>query len=156
MKEFEMTDLELYERGIQFLLEELGPVEMPHFLQQCKPRKTDYTAERHKLLDNDPDIPTLAKHSRREEAARKVEEQAKTQRIAAWRKNLIELTDSEIFEVGFKILLEKLGHAGTIGFCLHHFEHGNHDDAADVAQHLPEAELVSRPRQQAPVTAPNP
>ena len=151
-----MTDAEVYERGLEVLLKALGPDEMPRFLQQCKPRKTDYTAERHKLLDNDPDIPTLAKHIRREEAARKVEEQAKTQRIAAWRKNLIELTDSEIFEVGFKILLEKLGHAGTIGFCLHHFEHGNHDDAADVAQHLPEAELVSRPRQQAPVTAPNP
>lgn len=116
------TDLELYERGIQFLLEELGPDEMPRFLQQCKPRTYDYTAERHKLLDNDPDIPRLAKHIQREEAARKVAERAKTQRITAWRKNLIELTDSEIFEVGFKILLEKLGHAGTIGFCLHHFD----------------------------------
>ena len=150
-----MTDAEVYERGLEVLLKELGPDEMPRFLQQCKPRTYDYTAERHKLLDNDPDIPTLAKHSRREEAARKVEERAKIQRIAAWRKNLIELTDSEIFEVGFKILLEKLGHAGTIGFCLHHFEHGNHDDAADAPPHLPEGSLVSHPRQQAPVPAPN-
>ena len=143
-----MIDAEVYQRGLEVLLKELGPDEMPRFLQQCKPRKTDYTAERHKLLDNDPDIPTLAKHSRREEAARKVEEQAKTQRIAAWRKNLIELTDSEIFEVGFKILLEKLGHAGTIGFCLHHFEHGNHGDSADAKPSPPEAELVSPARQQ--------
>ena len=149
-----MTDAEVYQRGLEVLLKELGPDEMLRFLQQCKPRTYDYTATRQQSLKNE-ELDTIVNCIRQEEFERQAEEQAKTQRIAAWRKNLIELTDSEIFEVGFKILLEKLGHAGTIGFCLHHFEHGNHDDAADATPHLPEADLVSHPRQQAPVTAPN-
>ena len=149
-----MTDAEVYQRGLEVLLKELGPDEMPRFLQQCKPRTYDYTATRQQSLKNE-ELDTIVNQIQQEEFERQAEEQARTQRIAAWRRNLIELTDSEIFEVGFKILLDKLGHAGTIGFCLHHFEHGNHDDAADAPPHLPEAELVSHPRQQAPVPAPN-
>lgn len=144
-----MTDVEVYQRGLEVLLKELGPDEMPRFLQQCKPRTYDYTATRQQSLKNE-EIDTIVDWIQQEEFERQAEEQGKAHRITGWRKNLIELTDSEIFEVGFKILLEKLGHAGTIGFCLHHFEHGNHDDSA------PEGNLVNRPRQQAPVTAPNP
>ena len=66
------------------------------FLQQCKPSDYDYTAERHKWLANQPDIPTIAKRIQKREAERKEEERIKAKRVAAWRNGLLELTDLEI------------------------------------------------------------
>ena len=144
-----MTDLELYERGIQFLLEELGPDEMPRFLQQCKPRTYDYTATRQQSLKNE-EIDTIVDGIQQEEFERQAKEQGKAHRITAWRNNSAELTKLERFEIGHKALVTKLGLSGTWTFFKHHFKQGNHDDSADATPHLPEADLGSPLRQQGP------
>ena len=56
-----MTDLEIYELGTKKLTEQIGTAYAAQFLQKCKPRDYDYTAERHKWLAEDPDILTMAK-----------------------------------------------------------------------------------------------
>ena len=144
-----MTDAEVYQRGLEVLLKELGPDEMPRFLQQCKPRTYDYTATRQQSLKNE-EIDTIVDWIQQEEFERQAEEQGKAHRITAWRNNSAELTELERFEIGHKTLVTKLGLSGTWTFLKHHFKHGNHDDSA------PEGNLVGHPRQQAPVTAPNP
>ena len=46
----DMTDAEVYERGIEILLDRLGPAGLFQFLRQCKPCSGDYTAERQKWI----------------------------------------------------------------------------------------------------------
>ena len=142
-----MTYAEVYQRGLEVLLKELGPVEMPRFLQQCKPRTYDYTATRQQSLKNG-ELDTIVDWIQQEEFERQAEEQVKAHRITAWRNNSAELTELERFEIGHKALVAKLGLSGTWTFFTHHFEHGNHGDAADAQPSPPEAELVSHPRQQ--------
>ena len=60
-----ITDKELYEIGLAELKVQLGPACTERFLRQCKPSDPDYTAERHKWLANQPDIPTIAKRINR-------------------------------------------------------------------------------------------
>lgn len=122
MDVLQMTDLEIYELGIKELTEQLGPAYATQFLQHCKPRKYDYTAERHKYMANDPDIYTLAKRIQQGEASRKEAEHIKAERIAAWRKGLVELTDIEIYELGFKILADELKGYGLLRFITQHFK----------------------------------
>ena len=43
-----MTDLEVYELGIAYLKDELGPVGFSRFLSQCEPLTGDYSVDRHK------------------------------------------------------------------------------------------------------------
>ena len=119
---FQMTDLEIYELGIKELTKQLGPAYTTQFLQNCKPRNYDYTAERHKWMDNDPDIRTLAKRIQQREASRKEEERLRADRIAAWREGILELTDIEIYELGFKILADQLKGYGLLRFITQHFK----------------------------------
>ena len=77
-----MTDIEIYELGIKELTEQLGAAYTKRFLQRCKPRDYDYTAERHKLLANDPDIPTIVKQIQQARAAEEKEEYIKAERVA--------------------------------------------------------------------------
>ena len=142
-----MTDAEVYERGLEVLLKELGPDEMPRFLQQCKPRTYDYTATRQQSLKNE-ELDTIVNQIQQEEFERQAEEQVKAHRITAWRNNSAELTELERFEIGHKALVTKLGLSGTWTFFTHHFEHGNHGDSVDAKPSPPETELVSPPRQQ--------
>ncbi len=130
----EMTDLELYEVGIKELTEQLGPAYTAKFLQQCKPNEYDYSLERHKLLANQPDIDTIAKRIQQREA----EERIKAERIAAWRKGLLELTDIEIYELALEILIDKFSVYGFIRFFQQHFKNLNADQAIDPPQHLPD------------------
>ena len=123
----EMTDLELYEVGIKELTEQLGPAYTAKFLQQCKPSNYDYTAERHKLLADQPSIDKIVERIRRREVEQKEEERIKTERIAAWRKGLLELTNIEIYELGLKILADKLHVYGYVGFLQQHFKQLNND-----------------------------
>ena len=127
----EMTDLELYEVGIKELTEQLGPTYTAKFLQQCKPNDYDYTAERHKLLANQPDIPTIVKRIQQREAEREAEERIKAERIAAWRNGLLDLTDIEIYELAVKILVDRLHVYGSVGFFQQHFKHLNSDQPID-------------------------
>ena len=73
-------------------------------------------------MANDPDIYTLAKRIQQGEASRKAEERIKAERIAAWRKGILELTDIEIYELGFKILADELKGYGLLRFITQHFK----------------------------------
>ena len=119
---FQMTDLEIYELGIKELTKQLGTAYTTQFLHNCKPRTYDYTAERHKWMDNDPDIRTLAKRIQQGAASRKEEERLKAERIAAWREGMLELTDIEIYELGFKVLADELKGYGLLRFITQHFK----------------------------------
>ena len=151
----EMTDLELYEVGIKELTEQLGPAYTAKFLQQCKPSDYDYTAERHKLLANQPDIPTIVKRIQQREAEREAEERIKAERIAAWRNGLLDLTDIEIYELAVKILVDRLHVYGSVGFFQQHFKHLNNDQPIDLPQRsLPDSDASVKPNQQMRETDP--
>ena len=122
MDVLKMTDLEIYELGIKELTEQLGVTYTKRFLQRCKPRDYDYTAERHKLLANDPDIPTMVKQIQQARAAQEKEEYIKAERVASWRKGLLELTDIDIYELALKILSDRLDGYGLATFIMHHFK----------------------------------
>ena len=123
MEILEMTDIEIYELGIKKLTEQMGTTYTTQFLQKCKPRDYDYTAERHKWLVDDPDIPTIVKQIQEEKALQAKEERVKAERIDAWRSGLLELTDIEIYELGFKVLADSLGAYGLLRFITRHFKH---------------------------------
>ena len=122
MDVLKMTDLEIYELGIKELTEQLGAAYTKRFLQRCKPRDYDYTAERHKLLANDPDIPTIVKQIQQARAAEEKEEYIKAERVASWRNGLLELTDIEIYELALKVLSDRLEGYGLATFIMHHFK----------------------------------
>ena len=134
MNVLNMTALELYERGLEALRDKLGTAETTRFLHQCKPGTGDYTADRHNWLKDEP----LDTSVKRLEAARVArEERVKAQRVAAWRKNLLELTDIELFEVALEVLLDQIGHYGMLrffGYC-----HQNYDALPQLS--LPHNEL---------------
>lgn len=140
----EMTDLEIYELGIKELIEQIGPAYTKRFLRQCKPNEYDYSVERHKLLANQPDIPTIAKRIRKREAERKEEERIKSKRVAAWRKGLLELTDLEIYELGLKVLVERLDAYGFLRFITYHFKQLSATQTGDPSQPpLPDRDVNS-------------
>lgn len=144
-----MADLEIYEMGLKELKAQLGPAYTARFLQQCKPSEYDYTAERHKLLANQPDIHAIATRIQQREAEREEEERIKTKRITAWRKGLLELTNIEIYELGLKILVDKLHVYGYVGFLQQHFKNLNSDQPIDQSQQpLPDSDASVMPNQQ--------
>ena len=64
-----------------------------------------------------PDIPTRSSSGSNVKTVQseKPKERIKAERIAAWRKGLLELTDIEIYELGLKILADKLHVYGYVG-----------------------------------------
>ena len=134
MNILEMTAGELYKAGVDELIAQMGHAYTDRFLQQCKPNDNDYTAERHKWLDDDPDIPTMIKRIQARKAAQETEERIKTERIQAWRKGLLQLTDIEIHEFGAKVLTDKLGVPGSIQFLRHHFKQNEWAQSVDLPQ----------------------
>ena len=127
----EMTDLEIYELGVKELTEQMGTTYAARFLQKCKQRNYDYTAERHKWLADDPDIPTMVNQIQEARALQAEEERVKAERVAAWRKGLLELTDIEIYELGLKVLADSLGAYGLATFITQHFKHLDSDQPID-------------------------
>ena len=83
-----MTDLEIYELGTKKLTEQMGTTYAAQFLQKCKPRDYDYTAERHKWLADDPDILTMAKQIQEEKPCKQ-------------RKNTLKLKESPRGEMAY-------------------------------------------------------
>ena len=149
MNILEMTDLEIYEIGLEALTLQLGTAEKMRFLQQCKPSDYDYTADRLKWLANQPDIPTIAKRIQQREAEQETEERIKAERIAAWRNGLLELTDIEIYEFGLKVLADRLGAYGLLRFITQHFKHLNGDQSINQPQQpLPDNDTSVVPNQQ--------
>ena len=95
----EMTDLELYEMGINVLSEKLGASEVPRFIRQCQPGKGDYSVDRHKLLANQPDIDTIVKRIQDRRTARKAEERTRAKRFSAPQSEIRKMRDIEIYEI---------------------------------------------------------
>lgn len=134
MNILEMTEGELYKAGLEELIVQMGTTYTEQFLKQCKPNDSDYTAERHKCLDDDPDIPTMVNQIQEKKIEQAAEERIRAERINAWRKGLLELTDIEICELGAKILTDKLGVPGSIVFLRHHFKQNEWDQSVDLPQ----------------------
>ncbi|MDE0398014.1 MAG: tetratricopeptide repeat protein [Candidatus Poribacteria bacterium] len=116
MNVLEMTDDELYEVGIKALTDKLGASEVPRFIRQCQPGKGDYSVDRHKLLANQPDIDTIVKRIQDRRTAREAEERARAKRFAMPQSEIQKMTDIEIYEIGNRVLINKLGAVGLIGF----------------------------------------
>lgn len=135
----EMTDLEIYELGTKNITEQMRTTYATMFLQKCKPRDYDYTAERHKWLADDPDILTMTKQIQEENALPANEESVKAERITAWRSGLVELTDIEIYEFGFKVLADSLGAYGLLRFITQHFKNLNIEQRTDHIQNSEDA-----------------
>ena len=87
---------------------------------------------------DDPDILTMAKQTQAEKVLQAKEESVKVERIAAWRKGLLELTDIEIYEFGFKVLADSLGAYGLLRFITQHFKQLNRDQPIDRPQPQPD------------------
>ena len=139
MNVLEMTDIEVYKLGIKELTEKIGPLYTEQFLKQCKPREYDYTAERHKLQGNTPDIPTMVKQIQQTSAAREKEERIKNERITAWRDGRLELTGTEIYELALKILADRLDAYGLATFIMYHFKQSSSNKHINLFQQsLPE------------------
>ena len=155
MNILEMTDLEIYELGTKKLTEQMGPTYTTQFLQKCKPRDYDYTAERHKWLTDDPDIPTIAKQIQEEKALQAKQERLKAERIAAWRNGLLELTDIEIYELGFKVLADSLGAYGLLRFITQHFKYLNGDQPVNRSQPKSDNDVSLAQAGQMPTTEPH-
>ena len=151
----EMTDLEIYELGTKKLTEQMGTTYATQFLQKCKPRDYDYTAERHKLIADDPDILTMAKQIQAEKALQAKEERVKAERIAAWRNGLLELTDIEIYELALKIIIDKFGGYGFIRFFQEHFKHLNKDQPIEKPQSRSNNDVSLVQAGQMPTTEPH-
>ena len=151
----EMTYLEIYEMGLKELKAQMGPAYTACFLQQCKPSDYDYTAERHKLLADQPSIDKIVERIRRREVERKEEERIKAERVAAWRNGSLELTDIEIYELALKILIDKFGAYGYIQFFQQHFKQLNSNQSIDRTQPQSNNDVSLAQAGQMPATEPH-
>ena len=116
MNVLEMTDDELYEIGIKVLTDKLGASEVPRFIQQCQPGTGDYSVDRHKLLANQPDIDTIVKRIQDRRTAREAEKRTRAKRFSMPQSEIQKMTDIEIYEIGSRVLVNKLGAAGSMQF----------------------------------------
>ena len=116
MNAIELTDDELYEISRKVLTDKLGASQVQRFIRHCKPGKGDYSVDRHKLLANQPDIDTIVKHIQDGRTAREAEERARAKRFAASQSEIREMTDTEVYEIGSQVLVDRLGVAGLIRF----------------------------------------
>ena len=116
MNTLEMTDSELYEKGLKVLTDKLGASEVQRFIRQCKPGKGNYSVDRHKLLADQPDIDTIVKRIQDRRIAKEAEERARAERFAASQSEIRKMTDVEIYEIGNQVLVDKLGVGGLMRF----------------------------------------
>ena len=118
MNTLEMTDDELYEIGVRILTDKLGASEVPRFIRQIPPGKGDYAVDRHKFLANETDIDTIVKRIQDRRKEREAEEHARAERFAAPQSKIQKMTDIQIYEIGSRALVNKLGIDGVWGFIL--------------------------------------
>ena len=105
----DMTDAEVYELGLEILLDELGHAGTIRFLGQCKSPTGDYTAERHKWLDG-LDMATIVRGI--QELQQKKQESSENE----FSKDLSEMADIEVYRFGLSIISGKLGPSGQLRF----------------------------------------
>lgn len=115
MNIFKMTEQEIYEAGIEILKEKLGPA-IDRFLPQCKPGKGNWSVDRHKWINREPDIQSLVKRIQQSREKAAEEERLRRQRAAASQAEILKMTDFEIYEIGLGALCDKLGPAGMNRF----------------------------------------
>ena len=107
-----MRDLEIYELGIELLIDKLGPAGMMRFFRKGDPGKGDYSVDRHKLPQ--PNMDTLVKEIQHAQATEQP-------RVKAWgaapcQVDTQKMTDIEVYEVGIKYLKDELGPTGLSRF----------------------------------------
>lgn len=107
-----MTDLEIYERGIELLIDKLGPAGMMRFFWQGDPGKGNYSVDRHKLPQADMD--TIIKEIHHAQAGEKPS--TKAWKVDSSEINIQKMTDIEVYELGIKYLKDGLGSAGFSRF----------------------------------------
>ena len=105
----DMTDAEVYELGLEILLDTLGSAGRIRFLEQCEPTSGDYTTERHKWLDG-LDMETI-RHGI-QELRQKQQTVPKDKSL----KDVSEMTDIEIYRFGLRAISRKLGPSGQMRF----------------------------------------
>ena len=91
---------------------------MGSITRQCQPGKGNYSVDRHKLLENQPDIDAIVKRIQKRKKEREVEERARAKRFAAPQSEIRKMTDIQIYEIGHRVLINKLGIDGVWGFIL--------------------------------------
>lgn len=106
----DMTDAEVYELGLEILLDTLGSAGRLRFLEQCKPCAGDYTAERHELMDSTPDIKGIVKRIQKKREQRQGSPKNEPS------KNINDMSDIEVYELGLKAISRKLGPVGIVRF----------------------------------------
>ena len=125
----DMTDAEVYELGLEILLDTLGSTGRLRFLEQCKPCTGDYTAERQKSIDNTSDIQTIVKRIQK----RREQKQAIPKNDPP--KNVNEMSDIEVYELGLRAISRKLGPIGIVRF-VHLFDTDKGTCAAESYKRL--------------------
>ena len=120
-----MTDSELYKLGIEALTTKLGKVGASRFLtiNMLAPCTGDYSVERHKWLDDLPDIDTLVEqiHQANKEAEAEQNRISKLKTyISRNGKPLVtrirEISDEDLYKLGLEALVDKLSIAGMPRF----------------------------------------
>lgn len=104
-----MTDTEIYELGLEILLDKLGHAGTIRFLEQCEPATGNYTEERHQWLDG-LDMETIMQgiQELREKKQKGSENKSP--------KDLSEMTDIEVYRFGLSVISGKLGPSGQLRF----------------------------------------
>ena len=123
MNILKMTDSEVYHLGIDVLINNLGTPGTSRFLNQIEPPTGNCTLERHKWLDNLPDIDTLAKQIRQAHEEAEVERN----RISKLKTDICgdakpqvtrfrEIADEDLYRLGLELLVDTLGLGGMSRF----------------------------------------
>ena len=105
----DMSDAEVYRRGLEVLLDTLGDAGTIRFLEQCDPSSGDYTAERHQWLDG-LDMEMIIQGI--QELRQKQQTVPKDKSL----KDVSEMTDIEIYRFGLRAISGKLGPSGQMRF----------------------------------------
>ena len=116
MNTLQMTDSELYEMGIKILTDKLGASEVPRFVRQCQPGTGDYSVDRHKMLENQQGIDTIAKQIQKKRPTWERKNAPRAKKFSAPQSEIRKMTDIEIYEIGSQVLVNKFGAAGSMQF----------------------------------------
>ena len=108
----EMTDLEIYEFGIELLIDKLGPAGMMRFFWQSDPGEGNYSVDRHKLPQ--PDMDTIIKEIQKTQETE--QPRRKKWAVASCQGTTQKMTDLEVYELGIAYLKDELGPVGFSRF----------------------------------------
>lgn len=135
----DMTDAEVYELGLEILLNKLGYAGAVRFLEQCRPASGDYTAERHKWLDK-LDMETIIQGI--QELRQKQQKAPEGKSL----KDVSEMTDIELYRFGLGAISGKLGPSGQVRF-LRQCRPGTGDYTSTLDKHLSKLTLLAEIQQ---------